>query len=437
VTEAEWQVCADAAAMLSFLRGKAGERQMRLLACACARLHWSGLVENDFRTAVEVAERRADGLADLTALRAASFAIWELGWGNVLGEEHANAAAAATVEDFSAHAAEQALAQVPDHAPALIREIFGNPFRARPFDLESSKADAERVRGVARAIYEDRRLEELPTLADFLTRAGCRDRELLAHLRSPGPHFRGCWALDAVIGTGAGKPLVTEAGWLGSTQPFRMLTWWQYLRGELSPRKGRLLACACCRLRWPVFADDCLRRAVETAEAFADGMASSADLARAHEPAQVLAASRGKLLSPTGKNSPQWAALAEAWRAAVVGASVTKPEDFLPDHAINFAAQDGGHGWDTVDAGQTGLIRDVLGNPFRQPALDPAWLQWNGGTIPRLAQAIYAERAFAHMPVLADALEDAGCTDSHVLNHCRQETLHVPGCWLIDLILAR
>ena len=74
--------------------------------------------------------------------------------------------------------------------------------------------------------------------------------------------------------------------------------------------------------------------------------------------------------------------------------------------------------------------------PLR-PALNPDWLAWNDGTVPRITQAIYDERAFDRMPVLADALEDAGCTDRAILDHCRQPGPHVRGCWVVDLLLGK
>jgi hypothetical protein len=69
--------------------------------------------------------------------------------------------------------------------------------------------------------------------------------------------------------------------------------------------------------------------------------------------------------------------------------------------------------------------------------VQPAWLAWNGGTVVNLAQAIYEECAFDHLPILADALEEAGCADSSVLDHCRLPGLHVRGCWVVDLLLDK
>jgi hypothetical protein len=58
----------------------------------------------------------------------------------------------------------------------------------------------------------------------------------------------------------------------------------------------------------------------------------------------------------------------------------------------------------------------------------PSWLSWNDGTVVKMAQAIYDDRAFDRLPILADALEDAGCSDADILAHCRSEGPHVRGC---------
>jgi hypothetical protein len=87
---------------------------------------------------------------------------------------------------------------------------------------------------------------------------------------------------------------------------------------------------------------------------------------------------------------------------------------------------------------QADILRDIFGLlPFRQPAASPSWQGLRGGTIPRIAQAIYNEHRFAALPVLADALEDEGCTDADLLTHCRQPGEHVRGCWVIDFLLGK
>jgi hypothetical protein len=83
---------------------------------------------------------------------------------------------------------------------------------------------------------------------------------------------------------------------------------------------------------------------------------------------------------------------------------------------------------------QCTLLRCIFGNPFRSVTLDPSWLTC---TVTSLAQAIYTDRAFDRLPILADALEDAGCTDADILAHCRGGGEHVRGCWVVDLLLGK
>jgi hypothetical protein len=97
--------------------------------------------------------------------------------------------------------------------------------------------------------------------------------------------------------------------------------------------------------------------------------------------------------------------------------------------------------WNSASASerqeQAHLLRDIFGNPFRPAVIDPAWLQWNDAAIPRLAQAIYDDRRFDNLPILADALEEAGCTSGVILEHCRGPGPHVLGCWVVDAILGK
>jgi tetratricopeptide (TPR) repeat protein len=84
------------------------------------------------------------------------------------------------------------------------------------------------------------------------------------------------------------------------------------------------------------------------------------------------------------------------------------------------------------------LVREIFGNPFRRaPGIVSGRLAWNDGTVQQLARTIYEECAFDLMPVLADALQEAGCTDEAILEHCRGNTCHLRGCWVLDLILGR
>jgi hypothetical protein len=80
------------------------------------------------------------------------------------------------------------------------------------------------------------------------------------------------------------------------------------------------------------------------------------------------------------------------------------------------------------------LLRDIFGNPFRPVAIDPAWLT---STVLALARQMYDSRDFSAMPILADALQDAGCDSADLLDHCRSDGPHVRGCWVVDLVLGR
>ena len=93
--------------------------------------------------------------------------------------------------------------------------------------------------------------------------------------------------------------------------------------------------------------------------------------------------------------------------------------------------------WLTERREQAGISRDVFGNPFLSVTINPAWLGWNDSTVQKIAQAIYDERAFDRLPILADALEEAGCTNADILGHCRQPGEHVRGCWVVDLLLGK
>jgi hypothetical protein len=203
---------------------------------------------------------------------------------------------------------------------------------------------------------------------------------------------------------------MTEAEWLASTNPMAML---DHVRPRASARKLRLFAVAGCRRIWFMIGDKRSRKAVETSEQCAEGLASSAELAEAaREAAEV--ADVDERIRTRGWNAARTAAMVaqEAWAAAT--------------RVAESAAYD------------PGLVRCLFGNPFRPlPPFDPTWLSWNDGTVIKLAQAIYEERRFADLPILADALEEAGCTDEDILTHCREGGEHARGCWVLDLVLGK
>jgi len=219
-----------------------------------------------------------------------------------------------------------------------------------------------------------------------------------------------------------------------SHYPFYMLSLWTYLRDEPSRRKWRLLKCAWCRLVPRLPAEPPLRRALEVAEAFADGRVGADELANAGEEPNAIARLRGQTLARTRRDSPGWAPLCAAWEAATAAASLCDPSHRMLGNAMHLVAVDGGGGRDTEDAEQARLVREVLGSPLRAIVIDPSWLP---PEVVMLARRIYDERAFEHCPTLAAMLEEAGCREDALLSHLREEpSAHVRGCWVLDALLG-
>jgi hypothetical protein len=108
-------------------------------------------------------------------------------------------------------------------------------------------------------------------------------------------------------------------------------------------------------------------------------------------------------------------------------ANVLLSRGFLARYAMPGLRSDTRHYW-------CDLVRDVFGNPFRPVNTVPAWLT---STVVELARGIYEERAFDRLPILADALQDAGCDSTDILDHCRGPGPHVRGCWVVDLVLGK
>jgi hypothetical protein len=206
MTDSEWQTASEPHAMLEFLQGsgRPGDRKLRLFAVACSRRMW-GWIDALGRTAVDVAERFADGVAGPEELRAARLAC------QGAGGQAAWYAAATNPGVAARNAARSAQAGAASHALAgseagellaqarLVREIFGDPFR--PFSFDPSWLTPTVVE-LAQTIYDDRAFDRMPELADGLEEAGCDNREILVHCRMPGPHVRGCFVVDLLLGKG-------------------------------------------------------------------------------------------------------------------------------------------------------------------------------------------------------------------------------------------
>jgi hypothetical protein len=229
---------------------------------------------------------------------------------------------------------------------------------------------------------------------------------------------------------------VDEATWLACTDPLPML---EFLRGKGSERKLRLFAVACCRSVWHLLVDERSREAVEVAERFADGAATDQELEDAKRNAWEFSlhiVHEDERFFDLDQNALD-AADAPAWAA---------------EWSVDYGSEYGGCPLRVVVATQralgtaegntqAGLVRCIFGNPFRPVAVDSAWLTWDRGTVPRLAQAAYDNRRLpagtldhSRLAVLADALEDVGCADADLLGHLRGPGPHVRGCWVLDLV---
>jgi hypothetical protein len=212
---------------------------------------------------------------------------------------------------------------------------------------------------------------------------------------------------------------MTEAEWLGCADPQAML---EELRGKASDRKLRLFAVACCRRVWHRLTDERSRRAVDFAKGFADGQVTDDALLEAERAASLA------LADLAGEDARMFA----------VGVTMAAARQIPLHRLVIFATEPSGGTSELTDSPKCLLLRDIFGPlPFHTVAPDPRWLTWNHGTIPAIARRIYDERAFHDLPILADALEDAGCVNADILNHCRSDGPHVRGCWVVDLLLGK
>jgi len=274
---------------------------------------------------------------------------------------------------------------------------------------------------------------------------------------------------------------MTEAEWLASGDPTPML---EFLQGRASNRRLRLFSVACCRQIWDLL-DTAARNAVEVGEQFADGIASDAERHQAF--VDLMAVSGATSLDSTVHYAMNWATPAvvaaaiacsdgsesltdslggrfetglgeggdSVYRALSVGEHLIRAQWFACDQQRRLMRQSYSRIVRTLHSvmdhllpadsllplanktwhHQVGLIHDIFGPyPLRPVLCDRGW---HTGTIAALAQGIYDDRAFDRLPILADALEDAGCTNADILNHCRQPGEHVRGCWVVDLVLGR
>ncbi|MGE3804075.1 MAG: hypothetical protein AB7K24_05305 [Gemmataceae bacterium] len=226
---------------------------------------------------------------------------------------------------------------------------------------------------------------------------------------------------------------MTEAEWLTDKQLDRLLG---HVHNSVSPRKLRLFACACCRRLWPIV-DSWCHLLCALAERHAEGEATAAEVSQVAQEA----------------GDPDWTAALAFEEAASFGDMLEAASNAAGNAAFAWAddvARDDRRGsqFESVRAReqerQCHLLRDVVGNPFRRVAIEQPWLDWREQTVVKLAQVAYEERAHpsgeldpGRLTIVADALEEAGCTRDDLLGHLRGPGPHLRGCWAVDLLLEK
>jgi hypothetical protein len=240
--------------------------------------------------------------------------------------------------------------------------------------------------------------------------------------------------------------------WLECRDPRPLL---QHLLAGATGRKKRLLLAGCVRRLGDLVPAGPLLNALVTSEEFADGLVGTARVAKAQREAQRHAGERhaarvGASVSraPLAETAATLAhAAAHAVANALNPAAPSVGVFAVAQAAAKKALADKGervpfdlpasHLQVVVElAGLCDIIRDVFGNPYRRVAFQRSWLTAHNGVAVTLARAVYEDRAFDRMPILADALEDGGCDSADLLTHLRGAADHVRGCWALDLVLG-
>ncbi len=244
---------------------------------------------------------------------------------------------------------------------------------------------------------------------------------------------------------------MTEADWRSVDDPAPLLA---FAEAQSSDRKLRLFALACCRAAGELVAEGVRREALDVAERHADGEASGAELGAAmktlYTESNMSSSAAGELNraircavarrtsgqvcarlvpEPVARAVADAAELgrSRAWRLRIVPyktAAELVPPDSIRD--ATFAVH---------RRLQAAIARDILRGPAAPSAT--AFAPWLSPTVVGVAEAIYHNRSYADLLILADALEEAGCDHAAVLGHCRGPGQHWRGCWVLDALTGR
>jgi hypothetical protein len=245
---------------------------------------------------------------------------------------------------------------------------------------------------------------------------------------------------------------MSDDEWVTATAPEPILA---LLQERWSDRKARLFAVGCCRRLSDLLPDALRRRSLAAIEQFAEiskpTMAQHFEL----EAAYAVAESHAESLWQTDPGSPERQAARAVADAAVVYSpagnnlleavahNATELAELVQANAalrVAFArdvakrARRARQDQKREAQGQADLLRDLTWNCLRAVMVDSRWLT---PTVTLLATAIYKDRAFDRVPILTDALEEAGCRETQILAHCRSPNEHFLGCWVVDLLLGK
>lgn len=224
-----------------------------------------------------------------------------------------------------------------------------------------------------------------------------------------------------------------EADW-GLPRPADMLG---FIGDKISNRKLRLIGCAFCRQAWHLLIDPRSQNAVVVAEQFADDIASQEQLTVAQTEA-----SRALGLWPRFKVSTAPWEQRKFGNAAMAAQSVARTNTGgkfqtgvqAARQCLQVSLSAAQSTTEVVRQLQSDVIRDIAGDPFSLESLHPSWIS---STVLSIARHIYDDSDYTAMPILGDALEDAGCDKESILRHCRLDAKHFRGCWVVDAILGR
>ncbi len=213
-----------------------------------------------------------------------------------------------------------------------------------------------------------------------------------------------------------------------------------FLDGKVSSRKLRLFAVACCRRIEQFISDPRSRHAVAVVEQFADGLVDLSELQSAHAAGEMAWVQHDVHFGAGAAAAAEWQPERDAnsgmWGIAEVTDMVQAEVEQLAFMGAWGPAWAAGprHAKAAEGVAQAKLLRDVVGNPFRPVTIAPLWLT---APVVDLASGICERRGFEALPILADALEEAGCTARAILDHLRGPGPHVRGCWVLDLLLEK